>query len=119
MSFGTSPAIYYGIGTGGAIFTWTPLALFQAGGAGGYYDFSRADTLFANTGFTVPAVVGGPVQGVLDLSGTGMHLTSSLTTIIRQANYATFPGTASPYSLMSGSIAIPAPNGHTQGCAFR
>ena len=117
MSFGTSPAIYYGIGTGGAIFTWTPLALFQAGGVGGYYDFSRADTLFSNSGFTVPATVGGQIQGVLDLSGGAHHLTTALTNIIRQANYATFAGSTFP--LQCGSFAASAAAGNTKGCAFR
>lgn len=53
--------------------TWTPLDLFANGELGGYY---TADASWADAAMSVPAVVGGSVSALSDLSGNSNHLQS-------------------------------------------
>lgn len=49
-------------------------AAFLSGKTGAAYDVSRTSTLYSDTAGTTPAVVGGLVGKILDLSGNNIHL---------------------------------------------
>ena len=60
---------------------FSPVSLYASGEQGGLYDPSNLGTLFQETtgiAATTPAAVNGPVGTVLDLSGRGNHLVSTV-----------------------------------------
>lgn len=50
---------------------------FWAGQTGGLWNFASGDNLFEDAARTIPATVGGSVNGVTDLSGLNTHLSSA------------------------------------------
>jgi hypothetical protein len=82
---------------------FTPAGLFTGGTTGVFYDFTDPATLFSDTSRTTLSTVGGQIRGVTDKSGTGQHLSTASTTILRQAgtkfNYASFPGNVDGFTV--------------------
>lgn len=97
---------------------WTPTDLYSGGrGTGIFLDFTDPTTLFANATLTTPATIGGTLQGVQDKSSTSRPCTTTSSTITRQVNYASFPGTALGFSSASAQVGSTA--GWTSICTVR
>lgn len=62
-----------------------PATMFGAGDTGGFWDFTDAATLYADTARTTLASVDGPALGVTDKSGKGYHLNGNAT--VRKVGY--------------------------------
>lgn len=87
---------------------FTPAGLFGGGDTGAFFDFTSAATLFSDTARTTLATVGGQVRGITDLSGTGRHLQTVSTTILRQqdtgVDYVDFPGAVEGFVGVDGPL---------------
>lgn len=95
-----------------------PATIFGAGDTGGFWDFTNASTLFADTARTTPASLDGSVLGVADLSGKSYHL-NGVATLIRRSGYLE-TGTSHLLGIPGASgRQVGGATGFTGYCAFR
>lgn len=109
---------------GGAPSDLSDVQSLYSGYNGGFYNFTDPSTLWADTSRTTPATVGGYVRGVTDLSGNGLHLSTSSTDrfVLEQAGsqyYVRCIGGSGTSAFVTATGVLGSSSGHSQIAFYR